>query len=273
MGITSAMDITSGPVSVISGASSGFGAIYAERFARRGHNLLLIARRTDRLEKLAAALTGKYGVRAEVMTADLSRAEDLRRAEERIETLSTIEYLVNCAGFGGNRPFPDVDLDLETRMILVHCLASMRLCRAALVPMTAKKSGKIINLASAAEFLAGRGAADYTATKAYMTTFSRSLQADVVDRGIRVQALCPGMVATEFHQTNPMRDAPIKKRIPGFLWIDAEKVVTASLKSIDCRWLRRVVCMPTLRYKILIWAGYEWWLAPLRILFSRGRIR
>ena len=261
------------PVSAVCGASSGFGAIYARRFAEMGHDLFLVARRTERLEKMAEELSSKYGVQVETMTADLSKPEDLSRVEKRIEELSTLQYMVNSAGFGGNRVFPDVDVELETRMVQVHCLATMRLCRAALIPMTAKKSGKIINIASAAGFLAGDGAADYTATKAYIITFSRSLQSDVCRRGVRVQALCPGFVRTEFHDSETMKNSQIKQKVPDWLWIPAERVVSISLAAINRSFWRGVVCLPSMRYKFITWAGYEWWLAPLRILFTRGRVR
>ena len=264
---------TTQPISAICGASSGFGAIYARRFAEMGHNLFLVARRQERLEKMAAELSEKYGVYVETMAADLSKPEELLRVENRLTELDSLEYLVNAAGFGGNREFPDVDIELETKMIQVHCLATMRLCRAGLIPMTAKKSGKIINIASAAGFLAGAGAADYTGTKAFIITFSRSLQADVGRKGVRIQALCPGFVHTEFHDTESMKNSTIKTKIPGWLWISSERVVSVSLAAINRRFFRGVVSIPSFRYKLLAWVGSEWWLAPLRILFSRGTVR
>ena len=99
------------PVSAISGASSGFGAIYARRFAEKGHDLFLVARRQDRLDELAASLREKYNVRVETMRADLSKPDELLAVEKRVESLKNLEYMVNSAGFGGNRQFPDVDLD------------------------------------------------------------------------------------------------------------------------------------------------------------------
>jgi len=261
------------PVSVISGASSGFGVIYARRFAAMGHDLLLIARRRELLEKVADEITAKYPVRVEVISADLSKLDQLSEVQKRIESLSTIEYMVNSAGFGLNQAFPDVRLELETRMIQVHCIATMRLCYSALIPMTAKKSGKIINIASAAGFLSGDHAAEYTGTKAYIITFSRSLQSDVQQYGIRVQALCPGFVRTEFHDSETMAGCGYHRKFPGFLWIGAEKVVSTSLSAINRRFFPGVVCIPTFRYKLIAWAGSSWFIAPFRILFSRGRVR
>lgn len=261
------------PVSAISGASSGFGAIYARRFAKMGHDLFLVARRKDRLDQLAAELTSKYNVRVETMQADVSKLDELAEVEKRISSLTNLEYMVNSAGFGGNRQFPDVDLELETRMIQVHCIATMRLSHAALIPMTARKRGKLINIASAAGFMAGWGAADYTGTKSYILTFSRSLQADVRNKGVRVQALAPGFVKTEFHDSATMAKSGVKERIWGPLWCSAERVVSCSLRHINCPLCRSVVCIPTLRYKIAAWGGSAWILAPLRVLFSGGRVR
>lgn len=260
-------------VSAVSGASSGFGAIYARRFAEMGHDLFLVARRKPILDRMAAELSEKYGVRVETMEADVSKADQLLAVEKRIESIPTLEFMVNSAGFGGNREFPDVDIELETRMILVHCVATMRLCRAALIPMTARRRGRIINIASAAGYLSGCGSADYTGTKSYILTFSRSLQSDVRNKGVRIQALAPGFVRTEFHDSETMKNSGVKNRVWGILWIPAEKVVNVSLRAINRRFFRGVVCIPTYRYKLAIWAGSEWWLAPLRILFSGGRVR
>ena len=260
-------------VSAVCGASSGFGAIFARRFAEMGHDLFLVARRKDRLDQLAAELSAQYGIRVETMIADVSKPDPLLAVEKRIESIPNLEFMVNSAGFGGSREFPDVDIDLETRMIQVHCIATMRLCRAALIPMTARHHGRIINIASAAGFLSGCGAADYTGTKSYILTFSRSLQSDVRNKGIRIQALAPGFVRTEFHDSETMKNSGVKQRVWGILWIPAEKVVSISLRAIQRRFFRGVVCIPTYRYKLAIWAGSEWWLAPLRILFSGGRVR
>lgn len=259
-------------VSVISGASSGLGAIYARRFAEKGHDLLLIARRKDRLDLLAAQFREKYKVRVETMQADVSNLEQLREVERRIESIKNLEYMVNSAGFGGNRQFPEVNIELETRMIQVHCIATMRLSRASLIPMTVRRRGRLINIASVSGFLAGWGAADYTGTKAYILTFSRSLQADVRKKGVRVQALAPGFIRTEFHDSETMINSGVKDRVWNILWSPAEKVVSVSLRQIE-RPVRSVVCIPTLLYKLVAWGGSAWCFAPLRVLLSGGRVR
>ena len=265
------------PVAAITGASSGFGKIYAKRLAAEGCDLLLVARRGALLDEIAADLTAQFGVAVETLVADLSKLDEVEKVERRLESLPTLRYLVNNAGFGGNQRFPDVFLDVETAMIQTHCLATMRLTRAALIPMKAQNkkrgAGFIVNVASAAGFLAGDGAADYTATKAFIISFSRSLQCDVGPIGVRVQALCPGFTRTGFHDAETMRFSTIKETVPNFLWLDAERVVDASLKALRRRLLPRVVCIPSLKYKIAVFFGSARAFAPLRVLFSRGRVR
>ena len=264
-------------VAAITGASSGFGAIYAKRLAAEGCDLLLVARREGKLAEVAEEIKRDYGVEVEIMAADLSVLADVERVENRIESIPTLTYMINNAGFGGNQKFPDVFLDVETKMILTHCLAPMRLCRAALVPMKAKglkrKAGYIVNVASVAGFLAGEGAADYTGTKAYLIAFSKSLQCDVGRFGVRVQALCPGFARTGFHDAETMRFSNIKQTVPNFLWQRADRVVDVSLRSLRRRWRPNVVCIPTLVYKLAGYFGSSWLFAPLRLLFSRGTVR
>lgn len=269
------------PVAAITGASSGFGKIYAERLAAEGNDLLLVARRENLLNEIAAELRAKFGVAVEIIVADLSDLTDVERVEKRLEALSTLRYLINNAGFGGNQKFPDVFVDVETKMIQTHCLAPMRLCRAALVPMKerAQKSKKrtqngfIINVSSVSGFLAGEGAADYTATKAFLITFSRSLQCDVAPLGVRIQALCPGFARTGFHDAETMRFSDLKQTVPRFMWQRADRVVDASLRALRRPFFYKVAIVPTALYKIAAFFGSGWVFAPLRILFSGGKIR
>ena len=264
-------------VAAITGASSGFGMIYANRLASEGNDLLIVARRKEKLENVAKDIREKYGVEVETIVADLSRSDDLARVEARVESLSNLKYMINNAGFGGNSAFPNVDVDVETRMILTHCLASMRLSRAALVPMKARglkrDAGYVVNVASIAGFLAGKGAADYCATKAYLISFSKCLQCDARNFGVRVQALCPGFANTEFHDSETMRNSNIKQIYPEIIWQRADKVVDASLRSLRRRFRPNVVCIPTVFYKLAWFFGASSIFAPLRILFSRGAVR
>ncbi|MDO5552457.1 MAG: SDR family NAD(P)-dependent oxidoreductase [Planctomycetia bacterium] len=261
------------PVAAITGATSGFGKLFAQHLAKRGNDLILIARREEILLDLKENLTKHYGVNVTILVADLSKENDLIRVEKKLIETSNLYWMINNAGFGGNQVFPNVDVQVESDMIRVHCLATMRLARAALVPMTANRCGRIINLASVAGFLCGDGAADYTATKAYVITFSKSLQCDVHRNGIRVQALCPGFARTGFHDAPTMSTSTIKQDVPWFLWLSADYVVRCSLRSIERRCFYRVICIPSLLYKVVTFFGSEWIFSPLRILFSRGRVR
>lgn len=261
------------PVAVITGASSGLGKAYAQRLAKEGFDLFLVARRGPLLDELAEKLMKDHGIEVEVCVADLSDPEDLKQVEETISSIPSLTYLINNAGFGANGVFPDVDIEAETKMILVHCVASMRLSQAALLPMVANNKGYIINVASVAGFLNADGAADYNATKAFLIAFSKSLHCDVARRGVRVQALCPGFVRTGFHDTEGMKNSNIKKNVPGFLWLKAERVVNTSLRAIRRCCCYRVVCIPSLLYKTITYFGSEWIFSPIRILFSRGRVR
>lgn len=265
------------PVAAITGASSGLGKVYAKKLAEEGCDLLLIARHMEKLDEVACEIRMKFGVEVETISADLSIIADIERVEKRIESLSTLNFMINSAGFGGNQKFPNVFIDVETRMILTHCLATMRLCRAALVPMVAKGltrgAGAIINVSSVSGFLSGRGSADYTATKAYLITFSRSLQCDVKGVGVRVQVLCPGFTRTGFHDTETMRFSDLKRTVPNFLWQHPEQVVETSLKSIRRKFRPNVVCIPTVIYKVVGYIGASWIFAPLRLLLSGGNVR
>ena len=265
------------PVAAITGASSGFGKIYAERLAAEGCDLLLAARREEKLNAVADELRAKYGVEVETIVADLSDLSAVERVEKRLAETPTLRYLINNAGFGGNQKFPDVFLDVETQMIQTHCLAAMRLSRAALEPMRAqgksRDAGYIVNVASVAGFLAGEGAADYCGTKAYLIAFSKCLQCDVGRFGVRVQALCPGFANTEFHSSKTMVHSKIKDVYPEIIWQRADRVVDASLRSLRRRFRPNVVCIPTVFYKLVAYFGSSWLFAPLRIIFSRGRVR
>lgn len=236
------------PAAVITGASSGIGEVYARLLADEGHNLLLIARRESVLEKIRQEIESKHGVAVEVLSADLADPEALRRAEHRIAAMRRIDYMINNAGFGLNRRFPDVDVEAETTMLRLHVVATMRLTHAALGPMCQRKGGYLINVASLAAFLVGPGAADYCATKAYMVSFSRCLAYDLKPYNIRIQALCPGMTVTEFHDTKALEGFQ-RSQIPGYLWVPAEDVVRSSLRAIRKR-RPSVVHIPTLRYRV-----------------------
>ena len=236
-------------LAAITGASEGLGKEFARQLAAEGYNLLVIARRKNLLDELKADLETKYHIQVEPLVCDLSKPDELKQIEDRLEKEESLEMLVNNAGFGLDSTFPNVDPDAEESMIRVHVITTMRLSRAALVPMCKQKKGYVINLASVAAYVYGHGSAEYSATKAYVLSFSKSLQCDVQRHGVRVQALCPGFTHTGFHATDAMKFFK-KDAMPKWFWLSAERVVRTSLNSI--RHTKRVVCIPSLRYKLIV---------------------
>jgi short-subunit dehydrogenase len=226
--------------------------------AAQGHDLLVVARRSELLNELKTEIEAKHSVQVEVFTADLADTTHLLQLVEKVRKLPRIDYLVNNAGFGLLNRFPEVDIEEEISMIRVHCEAVVRLCQAALVSMCEKKNGSagipggghIINVASVASFMYRDGAAEYCATKAFLRYFSLCLQEDVRRHGIKVQALCPGFVHTEFHVAGTMKGFD-KGSFPKFAWLDCDRVVRDSLRAIQKK-RHRVVVIPSLRYKVML---------------------
>jgi short-subunit dehydrogenase len=210
---------------LVTGASSGIGETFARRLARDGHKLILVARRRDRLQALAQDLAG-----AEVLPADLTREEELRRVEERILAEPDLEMLVNNAGFGAAGRFYQTALEIQDRMHRLHVMATMRLTHAALGGMVARGKGAVINVSSVAGFGQSPGSVSYCATKAWMTSFTEGLYLELKSARspVKVQALCPGFTYSEFHDVMGMNRAAIPKR----LWLRSEDVVEASLAGL-----------------------------------------
>lgn len=240
---------------LVTGASSGIGRSFARRLAADGYNLILVSRTLSALTEVKTDLESRFGVQAEAFPVDLSRIEEIRRLEEKIAQTPDLEFIINSAGLGGgwDRVYPDVDIDSSTRMITVHCVATQRLSRAAAEVMKKNGRGYIINLASVAAFISNPGAADYTSTKAYILSFTRNLALDLKQTGVRVQALCPGFVKTDFYNTPEMTPAKEEyKRIPSFLWLDLEWLTGKSLSTIK-RYRFAPVYIPSIRYKLIAW--------------------
>ena len=227
---------------LITGASAGLGVEYARELAAAGTDLILVARRRDRLEELAKELGTKHGVRTEVVPADLSTPEGLAAVEGRIAATGTLDLLVNDAGFGGRTGFVKGEPADHLNMVRVHVDATIWLTRAALPGMIDRGRGAVINLSSIAAFSAFSGAM-YSGTKAFLVMFSQNLQDEVRRKGIVVQALCPGMTHTEFH-----RVAKIDKSIvPKLFWMPASEVVRISLRRLG----HGVVCVPGWKNKVI----------------------
>jgi short-subunit dehydrogenase len=214
---------------VITGASSGIGAIYAERLARRGYDLILVARNRERLDVLANRLGEQTGRTIEVIAADLGNGADLARVEQVLRTDTSITLLVNNAGVGATAPLVAADVDKMVDLINLNVTALTRLTYAAVPGLVARGGGAIINIASivgiAPEIMNGV----YGASKAYVLAFTQSLKHELTDKNIRVQAVAPGATATEFWDIAGM---PVE-HLPGEIVMSGEDLVDAALAGFD----------------------------------------
>ncbi|MDA0252253.1 MAG: SDR family oxidoreductase [Actinomycetota bacterium] len=233
------------PIALITGPTSGLGAGYARRFARDGFDLVLVARDIARLEDLAVELRAANGIDVEVLAADLSVADDRDRVVQRLA--AGVRVLVNNAGFGTSGEFWTTDPALLQRQLDVNVTAVMHLTRAALPPMLEAGAGSVINIASVAGLLSGRGST-YSASKAWVVFFSEGLANGLDGTGVGVHAVCPGFVRTEFHQRAGIEMASI----PAPLWLTVDDVVSESLADIA---KGKVVSIPGPQYKVLTSAG------------------
>jgi short-subunit dehydrogenase len=227
---------------LITGASAGLGAEYARQLAAAGTSLILAARRLDRLADMARELQTKYGVIAEPLQADLSTPDGIERVERRIAGDTTLDLLVNNAGFSGGKSFIERNAAVHMDMVQVHVAATVRLTRAALPGMVARGRGAIINVASIAAWSAFSGPM-YSGTKAFLVMFSENLRSELLGTGVSVQALCPGMTHTEFHEVADIDKAVVPKPF----WMTAEEVVRISLRRLG----RGAVCVPGWKNKVI----------------------
>jgi hypothetical protein len=233
---------------LITGASSGIGAAFARRLAADGYDLVLVARREERLAVLADELGARHGVVVQSLAADLSDPTGVGRLERRVQSLDELDLLINNAGFGARGYFAEADLCEQLKMIQLHVLASVRLTRAALPQMIRRDRGGIINVASLAAFIALPGDATYGATKAYLVSFSQALHEELRGTGVCVQALCPGFTRTEFHSAEQLPESDLA-RIPAVLWLQADEVVAASLRGVT---KGTVVCVPGWKNRLIL---------------------
>jgi hypothetical protein len=233
-------------IALVTGASAGIGREFSRQLAARGYDLILVARDAGRLGALAEELSAKHGVRAQVVPADLARDAEVERVCARIAAEPALTMLVNNAGFGTIGPLATAASGPQEDMLRVHVLAPMRLTRAALPGMVARRRGAVVNVSSVASFLYSPGNVNYCASKAYLTTFSEGLALELEGTGVAVQALCPSFTHTEFHQ----RMGPDAKRRPRFMWMTAETVVAASLSQLERH--GPVICVPGLRNRMLV---------------------
>jgi short-subunit dehydrogenase len=234
---------------VITGASSGIGKAFAIQLASMGYNILLVARREERLAALKTELQQKYTCTCEILALDLSDPINIEILAEKIRNLPALHFLINNAGFGIQGDFVANNPQRETEMIHLHVLATNQLCQAALPIMMQQKSGVIINVASVAGLMLTPHHINYDATKGYVILFSKVLAEEYGPYGIRVQALCPGYTRTEFHQQNDFSTFDTTK-MPSLLWMTPETVVEKSLAALKHK---RVVFIPGLLNQLMTW--------------------
>ncbi len=185
-------------MALVTGASGGIGAIYADRLARRGYDLVLVARNGKRLEEVAQRIRSATQRSVEIIVADLGNKADLARVEANLRADGRITMLVNNAGFGAATPLADSDVNKMEEMIELNVVALTRLTYAAVPGFVARGNGSIINIASIVAVAPDMLNGVYGGTKAFVLAFSQSLQHELADKGVRVQVVLPGAIATDF---------------------------------------------------------------------------
>jgi len=216
-------------VALITGASSGIGAIYADRLARRGHDLILVARNTARLLEAAQRLHVETGRRVDILSADLSTREGQALVEARLREDTRIDTLVNNAGFGAVAPLLQADVDHLTDMIEVNVTALTRLTYAAMPGFVARGRGTVINIASVVAIAPELLNDVYGGSKAFVLAFSQSLQHQLADTGVRVQAVLPGATITEFWDIA----GKSHEELPQEWLMTSDDLVDAALAGLD----------------------------------------
>jgi len=217
---------------LITGASAGIGTDIARELARRGHGVILVARREDRLRELADELTAEHGVRAEVHAADLGEPASRDRLAAAIEALGLdVEILVNNAGYGDNARLNSGDRERLLAMVRLNCEALLDLQARYSPGMVERRRGAILNVASTAAFQPIPGTATYAATKAFVLSLSEGTHAEVKGMGVTVTALCPGPVKTEFADVAGVGGA--EDQLPDLFWSTAEEVAKAAVEGLE----------------------------------------
>ena len=233
------------PVALITGASSGIGRAIAVRLAADGSDLIVVARRQDRLEALAEELRAAHRVKVDVLVADVTIPEQLAAVEDRLRHgTPPVDLLVNNAGAGGQGAFSEIPIEWQESQIRLNVLAPVRLTHAALERMLSRGRGGVLNVSSIAGLQPMPHVATYAATKAYLSSFSHAVHEEVRGTGVTVTNLLPGFTRTEFHDAAGMN----RSIVPGPAWMSADVVARAGLRAVA---RGRAQCVPGLIYRVL----------------------
>jgi short-subunit dehydrogenase len=229
-------------LALVTGASAGIGAAFARVFARHGYDLMLTARRADRLEALAEEIRLGQGVETLAVTADLAEPDAPGRILDRLAAHGrSIDALVNNAGYGLPGTYADTRWDEQAAFLQVMVTAPCELAHRVVPGMQARGFGRIVNIASLAGLIPGAaGHTLYAASKAFLVKFSQSLHLEAAPHGVHVTALCPGFTYSEFHDVNGTRER-VSAATPAWLWMDADAVARAGYKAVEAN---RPVCVP-----------------------------
>ena len=235
-----------GKTAVITGATSGIGAAYARRLAKDGYDLVITGRRKEIIQKLAGDLAKQYGIKVDVIIAELAEDADVQKVIDAIKSNPDVEMLINNAGYYSGRMecLTDTDLTECEKMIKILTIVPLRLAYTVIPAMSSRGKGAIINVSSLAGILPMRKQTIYSASKAFVKFFSEGLYMELGSKGIKVQALCPGVIATDFYRNRPQKEQNTKS--PKMM--SPEEVVDCSLKCLE---KNRAICVPGGMYKAM----------------------
>jgi short-subunit dehydrogenase len=256
-----------GRTALITGASAGIGMALARVFAANGFNLVLTARRTERLIALAKELHESHGIDARPMPADLARPETPANLIAALERAGVaIDVLVNNAGYSVPGLYRETPWETQRDFLQVLVTAPCELTHRLLPAMTRRGYGRILNVASVAGLMPGSASHTlYGAAKALLIKSSQALHSEQTGTGVFVCALCPGFTVSEFHDVSGTRDA--MNRMPGYLWLSAERVAQAGYRAVM---KNEPICIPGAQYKFITTVAR---LLPLNIAYRLGRLR
>lgn len=231
---------------LITGASSGIGEALARQAAKRKHDLVLVARRKEKLEDLSNELEANHKINVGIISVDLTKKSGIETVIRRIEK-GGIDVLINNAGFGSSGPFIELDLGNELNEIDLNVRALVQLSHVAGKIMAEKKFGTIVNISSIASYLPMSGNAVYGATKAFVTSFSHALREELGDYGVNVMVVCPGLTISEFHQRSKWDGQSSKSPYPAMVWKTSDEVAEIVFKGMD---KQRTVVVPGIVNKV-----------------------